>query len=45
MLVTVARLRTETGDDLLAVVPSPSWPRELKPHAFTVPSASRASEW
>src|SRR5687767_8381693 len=39
-----ARPLTATGVGRLAVVPSPSWPKALKPHATMLPSLLIASE-
>src|SRR5688572_24767775 len=36
---------TATGDDRWIIVPSPSWPCRLSPHAHTVPSDLIAREW
>src|ERR1700694_5512730 len=36
---------TAIGDDRLPVVPSPSWPARLSPHANTLPSDFSARVW
>ena len=36
---------TATGTELGVVLPSPSWPKVLNPHAATVPSEHSARLW
>lgn len=36
---------TLTGEDMLDLQPIPSWPKELAPHAYNVPSSARAKVW
>ena len=41
----LVRPATLTGEERSVVVPSPSWPRSLKPQHETVPSARSAHVW
>ena len=40
-----SRPDTYTGDELLKVVPFPSWPTEFDPQQVTAPLAIKAHEW